>query len=68
MNDAIDRDNRLYVAPCYCRIPRLSPHESDALIGALESILMALAEARWPDPNDELPANHPEPETDEIPF
>ena len=68
MSDDLDPDDTLRIPSAYCRIPRLTPREADAPIGALESILMALADARWPEPPRDLCPRRPQTETDEIPF
>ena len=55
--------------PVYCAIPRLTYMEADTVIAALEAIIYALVEARFPDPADEDPiADRTDQAPDEIPF
>lgn len=70
MNDTLTAGSAgaIRLPPVHCTLPRLTRHEADTVIAALEGILYAVVEARFPDPNDELGAYRPEPETGDIPF
>jgi len=55
--------------PVYCAIPRLTDLEADTVIAALETIIHALIEARFPDPaHEDLVMDRTDQAPDEIPF
>ena len=70
MNETITAGNveTTRLPPVYCAIPRLTPNEADTVIAALEAVLYALVDARFPDPYNDSGPPTPDTPVDEIPF
>lgn len=66
---SIEYPDSMRLPPVYCAIPRLTYVEADTVIAALETIIHALIEARFPDPAPEdLVVDRTDQAPDEIPF